>query len=157
MYPWATPLPKEYLISLPFLWADPRTLASNSLRFWSLHMELLWTRGVLLENMRMVGPQTHWKQGLSLSHALKPSKMHPKGHTICTFFCCSLMQTLWSHHPPPKHILSNLIGHYQLPAASSSSQGNPPVTHRAFPESLWKAFLTVFVIPEAFKRISSKP
>lgn len=50
----------------------------------------------------MVGPQTHWKQGLSLSHALKPWKMHPKGHTICTFFCCSLTQTPWSQPPTTK-------------------------------------------------------
>lgn len=156
MYPWATSLPKDYLISLPPSWADPRTVCSSSLGFWSLHMDLLSKGCACWVNTRMVGLQTHWKRGLS--HVLKTWKMYPKGSTMCTSFCCSLAKTHGNAVvPPPKQVLSNLIGHYQLPAASFSSQGNPPVTHRAFPESLWKAFLTVFVIPEAFKRISSKP
>lgn len=49
----------------------------------------------------MVGPQTHWKQGLSLSHILKPWKMHPKGSTTCTSFCCSLVQTHGNTVVPP--------------------------------------------------------
>lgn len=100
MYPWATPRPREYLISLPFVFGSNSCLKQSKV--------LVLARGITVskdcapwDNTRMVGPQTHWKQGLGLSHVLKTWKTHPKGSTMCTSLRCSLVQTHGNAVVPP--------------------------------------------------------